>query len=163
MSTPGYPAYYYGDSQTGSMSNLSVGGGGGMRRYASKSSIAGGQSLTGSRSLLYGSRRSLYSTYTMSGMSYVLPVVANQPDPWRRPADNWPIAFLSIFINPLFGIFALLLAEQSKIYYAKCQYLKASQYGSYAKGTAAGGLYCTVIVLLWVISAVVNETTRYNY
>ena len=62
------------------------------------------------RSLLYGSRRSLYSTYTMSGMSYVLPIVAKQPDPWRRPPDNWPIAFLSIFINPIFGIFALLLS-----------------------------------------------------
>ena len=48
MSTPGYPAYYYGDSQTGSMSNLSEGGGG-MRRYASKSSVAGGHSLAGSR------------------------------------------------------------------------------------------------------------------
>ncbi|GFR99250.1 hypothetical protein ElyMa_002788700 [Elysia marginata] len=51
MSTPGYPAYYYGDSQTGSMSNLSEGGGGGMRRYASKSSIAGAHSLAGSRTI----------------------------------------------------------------------------------------------------------------
>ncbi|BFZ22559.1 hypothetical protein BsWGS_25598 [Bradybaena similaris] len=160
MSTPGYPAYYYGDSHTGSVSNLSEGG---MKRYASKSSIAGGQSLTGSRSLLYGSRRSLYSTYTMSGMSYVLPVVAKQPDPWRRPADNWPIAFLSVFINPIFGVFAILLAEQSKIYYAKCQYLKASQYGSFAKGCAAGGVWCTFILLVLVISAVVNEKLRYRY
>jgi len=161
MSTPGYPAYYYGDSQTGSVGNLSQGGN--MRRFASKSSIAGGQSLTGSRSMLYGSRRSLYSTYTMSGMSYVLPIVAKQPDPWRRPADNWPIAFLSIFVNPIFGIFALLLAEQSKIYYSRCNYMKASQYGSYAKGTAAGGLYCTVILVIWLVSIVVNEKLRYNY
>jgi len=160
MSTPGYPAYYYGDSQTGSVADLSEGG---MRRYASKSSIAGGHSLMGSRSLLYGSRRSLYSTYTMSGMSYVLPIVAKQPDPWRRPPDNWPIAFLSIFINPIFGIFALLLSEQSKIYYSKCNYMKASQYGAYAKGTAAGGLYCTFITVLWIIGAVVNEKMRYNY
>ncbi|CAG5130570.1 unnamed protein product [Candidula unifasciata] len=160
MSTPGYPAYYYGDSHTGSVSNLSEGG---MKRYASKSSIAGAQSLTGSRSLLYGSRRSLYSTYTMSGMSYVLPVVAKQPDPWRRPADNWPIAFMSLFVNPIFGVFAILLAEQSKIYYAKCEYMQASRYGAYAKGTAAGGLYCTVILLIWVISAVINEKRRYLY
>ncbi|KAH9509773.1 hypothetical protein Btru_045163 [Bulinus truncatus] len=134
-----------------------------MKRYASKSSVAGGLSLTGSRSLLYGSRRSLYSTYTMSGMSYVLPIVAKQPDPWRRPSDNWPIAFMSLFVNPIFGIFAILLAEQSKIYYAKCQYLKASQYGSYAKGTAAGGLYCTFITVLWILGAVLQEKFRYNY
>lgn len=45
-------------------------------------------------------------------MSYVLPIVTKQPDPWRRPADNWPIAFMSLFVNPIFGIFAILLAGE---------------------------------------------------
>ncbi|PVD36103.1 hypothetical protein C0Q70_03076 [Pomacea canaliculata] len=153
---PGFPAYYYGDSKAGSMSELSEVG---MKRYGSQPSI-GGHSL-GSRSLLYGSRRSLYSTYTVSGMSYILPVMTKQPNPWRRPCDNWPIAFCSLFINPLFGVFAILLAEQSKIYYAKCDYVRASQYGVYAKGVAAGGIYSSFILLLWILGIVFWNAFRY--
>ena len=104
---PGYPAYYYGDSKMGSMSEMSEVGMG-MKRYGSQPSI-GGHSL-GSRSMLYGSRRSLYSTYTVSGMSYILPVMTKSPNPYRRPQDNWPIAFCSLFFNPIFGVFAILLA-----------------------------------------------------
>lgn len=156
---PGFPAYYYGDSKAGSMSELSEVNYS-MKRYGSQPSISA-HSL-GSRSLLYGSRRSLYSTYTVSGMSYILPVMTKQPNPWRRPVDNWPLAFCSLFINPIFGIFAILLSEQSKIYYAKCDYNRASQYGVYAKGVAAGGCYCTAILLMWIIGAVCWETYRYN-
>ena len=81
---PGYPAYYYGDSKMGSMSETSEVGMS-MKRYGSQPSI-GGHSL-GSRSMLYGSRRSLYSTYTVSGMSYILPVMTKSPNPYRRPQD----------------------------------------------------------------------------
>ncbi|KAK7092276.1 uncharacterized protein [Littorina saxatilis] len=156
---PGYPAYYYGDSKGGSMSEISEVGIP-MKRYGSQPSISAHS--MGSRSMLYGSRRSLYSTYTVSGMSYILPVMTKSPNPYRRPMDNWPIAFCSVFFNPLFGIFAILLAEQSKIYYAKCDYMKASQYGVYAKGAAAGGMFCTVITLMLIIAIVCWDHFRYT-
>ena len=121
-SHPGFPGYCYRDSNSklGSMSEMShlgtgVGAAGAMKRYGSQPSI-GGHSL-GSRSMLYGSRRSLYSTYTVSGMSYILPVMTKSPNPYRRPLDNWPIAFCSLFFNPLFGIFAILLAGRGQLCY----------------------------------------------
>ncbi|KAL8596382.1 hypothetical protein ACOMHN_054061 [Nucella lapillus] len=157
---PGYPAYYYGDSKAGSVSEMSEVGMS-MKRYGSQPSIGGHSGTLGSRSMLYGSRRSLYSTYTVSGMSYILPVMTKSPNPHRRPLDNWPVAFCSLFFNPIFGIIAILLAEQSKIYYAKCEYLRASQYGVYAKGVAAGGIFCSVILLLLIIFIIIWSHIRY--
>lgn len=165
---PGYPAYYYSDSKGGSVSELddvsTVRRPGGtalaMKKWGSQPSI-GGHSV-GSRSLMYGSRRSLYSTYTVSGTSYILPVMTKTPNQWRRPEDNWPIAFCSLFINPIFGIVAILLSEQSKVYFAKCEYMRASQYGVYAKGVACGGIFAMITVLFWIIFIVIWEHIRYN-
>ena len=43
--------------------------------------------------------------------STFLPVVQNQPDEAKRPKDNFGFAFCSLFINPLFGLVAIVLAR----------------------------------------------------
>ena len=58
-------------------------------------------------------------------------------------------------------VFRLYVAEQSKIYYAKCEYLRASQYGVYAKGAAAGGIFCSVTLLILIIFIVIWNHIRY--
>ena len=52
--------------------------------------------------------------------------------------------------------------EQSKIYFSKCEYMRASQYGVYAKGVAAGGIFCTITVLVLVIAIVLWDNLRYT-
>ena len=57
------------------------------------------------------SYKSFMSAYTPSQASFfVLPVTSELPDQERRPLDNWGFAFCSLFINPIFGVVALLLA-----------------------------------------------------
>ncbi|KAK6181333.1 hypothetical protein SNE40_009210 [Patella caerulea] len=130
-----------------------------MKTYPSQQSID-------TRSYMSASRKSLYSNYTSytthTNMSYILPIVTNQPLLDRRPPDNWGLAFCSLFFNPVFGLFALLFAEQSKIYFTKCNYKKASQYGSYAKGAACGGIFTSIILLLWIIAMVIHHYQMFN-
>lgn len=102
-------------------------------------------------SMLSSSRPSLHSTYTVHS-SYVLPILGETPDPLRRPPDYLGFALCSLFCNPVFGLFAILLSEKSKAYYHHCNYKKASRYGSLAYGVAAGGIGCTVIVFFLAIS-----------
>ena len=64
-------------------------------------------------------------------------------------------------IAMLISVFDGFFAEQSKIYFAKCEYLRASQYGVYAKGVAAGGIFCTIIVLVLVIAIITWSHVRY--
>ncbi|OWF35865.1 uncharacterized protein LOC110442407 [Mizuhopecten yessoensis] len=125
----------------------------GDSRYTSQASMT--MSLYGSRSVL--------SMYTPSQASYILPVVTDAPDPIKKPADNWGFACCSVFINPLFGLIAVLLAEMSKDYFNRCKYIQASKYGSYAKGAAAGGIASTIIVLLLIIAQVLHYQLKFNY
>jgi hypothetical protein len=61
------------------------------------------------------SYKSYLSTYTPSQASFfVLPVTAEVPNEMRRSHDNWGFAFCSLFINPLFGLVAILLAGTTK-------------------------------------------------
>ncbi|ESO94213.1 hypothetical protein LOTGIDRAFT_232467 [Lottia gigantea] len=155
------PAYYYAGSRDGSVSEPYAAShiDSTMKAYPSQQSID-------TRSYITGSKRSLYSTYTSytthTNMSYALPIVTNAPLLEKKPPDNWGLAFVSLFINPIFGLIAILLAEQSKIYFTKCNYLKASQYGVYAKGAALGGIACTIILLVLIIAIAVNQHIMYN-
>ncbi|XP_046570339.1 uncharacterized protein LOC124278621 [Haliotis rubra] len=157
----GYPAGYLnsrGDSWSEAGSEME------MNRYPSQHSMASyGPS---SYSYVSGSRKSLYSTYTSyapSQISYMLPIVTKQPNPEKKPADHWGFAFCSLFINPLFGIFAILLSEQSKVYFSRLDYVKASKYGSYAKGVAAAGIVSMFVLLILILALVLNEYFKYRY
>ncbi|XP_069120371.1 uncharacterized protein [Argopecten irradians] len=125
----------------------------GDSRYTSQASMT--MSLYGSRSIL--------SMYTPSQASYILPVVTDAPDPIKKPADNWGFACCSIFINPLFGLIAVLLAEMSKDYFNRCKYIQASKYGAYAKGVAAGGIVSMIVVLALIVAQVVNYHLKFYY
>lgn len=109
------------------------------------------------------SYRSLLSTYTPSHASYVLQVVTDAPNIIKKPPDNWGFAFCSLFINPIFGVVALLLAQMSKDYFNRCKYKEASKYGSYAKGTAAAGIVSSIIVLLMIIAQVLHYHLKFYY
>lgn len=62
-------------------------------------------------SMLSSSRPSLHSTYTIHS-SYVLPILGETPDPLRRPPDYLGFALCSLFCNPVFGLFAILLSGE---------------------------------------------------
>ncbi|XP_041371753.1 uncharacterized protein LOC121385236 [Gigantopelta aegis] len=166
MSVSRYPAGYLTDShgeawsETGSEIE--------MHRYPSQPSMGGTSFISGtSRSYISGSRKSVYSTYTTtytpSQISYVLPVVANAPNPLKKPKDNFGFAFCSLFFNPIFGLVALLLAEQSKVHYNHCNYIEASKYGSYAKGVAASGIISMLVLLVLIIALVLWHNYRFAY
>lgn len=118
---------------------------------------------SGSQASMTYSHRSFYSTYTPSYASTFLPIVQQGPDKMKKPDDNFGLACVSIFINPIFGIIAVLLAEISRDYFNRCNYIKASKYGAYAKGTAAGGIFCTFFVLACVIAQVLWYQMKFNY
>ena len=65
---------------------------------------------SGSQASMAYSHRSFYSTYTPSYASTFLPIVQQGPDKLKKPDDNFGLACISIFINPIFGIIAVLLA-----------------------------------------------------
>ncbi|XP_052806144.1 uncharacterized protein LOC128235373 [Mya arenaria] len=111
------------------------------------------------------SYKSYLSAYTPSQVSsfYILPVTADTPDQRRRPEHNWGMAFCSLLINPIFGIAAILLAEMSKEYFNKKEYIQASKYGSYAKGTAMGGIIVTIILIVLIIAQAINYHLKFNY
>lgn len=110
------------------------------------------------------SYKSYLSTYTPSQASFfVLPVTAEAPNEMQRAQDNWGFAFCSLFCNPIFGIAALLLAEMSRDFFNKKNYLQASKYGSYAKGTALGGIIVTIVVLVLIIAQVAHYQLKFNY
>jgi hypothetical protein len=44
------------------------------------------------------------------GIFTFLPIVQQGPDKLKKPDDNFGLACISIFINPIFGIIAVLLA-----------------------------------------------------
>ena len=113
MSASRLPAGYLTDSRGEAWSD--AGSDVEMQRYPSQPSMGGTSFISGtSRSYISGSRKSVYSTYTTtytpSQISYVLPVVANAPNPLKKPKDNFGFAFCSLFFNPIFGLVALLLA-----------------------------------------------------
>ena len=65
------------------------------------------------------SYKSFVSAYTRSEASFfVLPVTSEIPDQMRRPRDNWGFAFCSLFVNPIFGVVALLLAGRELLIFA---------------------------------------------
>eukprot|EP00106_Octopus_bimaculoides_P017331 XP_014784773.1 PREDICTED: uncharacterized protein LOC106879626 [Octopus bimaculoides] len=107
-----------------------------------------------------GSRHSLHSVYTIHS-SYVLPILTETPDPHKKPPDYLGFSICSIFCNPLFGIFAILLSEKSRAYYHRCKYRKAALCGTYAYGVALGGLICTTILLLLIAALLIWSTVPY--
>ncbi|VDI31856.1 uncharacterized protein LOC143064495 [Mytilus galloprovincialis] len=109
------------------------------------------------------SHRSFYSTYTPSHASTFLPIVQQAPDKLKKPDDNFGLACCSIAINPIFGIIAVLLAEISRGYFNRCNYIKASKYGAYAKATAAGGIFCTIFLLACIISQLLWYHLKFSY
>ncbi|KAL4228493.1 hypothetical protein ACF0H5_011541 [Mactra antiquata] len=110
------------------------------------------------------SYKSYLSTYTPSQASFfVLPVTSEAPNELRRPQDNWGFAFCSLFINPIFGIVAILLAEMSRDFFKKKNYIQASKYGAYAKGVAMGGIISMIIVLVLIIAQVLHYYLKFNY
>ncbi|KAL5010705.1 hypothetical protein ScPMuIL_013010 [Solemya velum] len=109
-----------------------------------------------------GSYRSMYSTYTPSQASYILPVVTDAPDAQKRPPDHWGFAFCSLFCNPVIGILAIILSEMSKNYFNRCNYSKAAKYGSYAKGMAVGGIIVSMVVLVLIITQGVRYQLKLN-
>ncbi|KAK3582991.1 hypothetical protein CHS0354_027117 [Potamilus streckersoni] len=110
------------------------------------------------------SYRSYLSTYTPSQASFfILPVVMESPDTERKPADNWGFAFCSLLCNPVFGVFAILLAEMSKNFFLQKDYSKAAKYGGYAKGVAMGGIIVMLIVLSLIIAQVIHYRLKFNY
>lgn len=118
---------------------------------------------SGSQASMTYSHRSFYSTYTPSHASTFLPIVQQAPDKLKKPDDNFGLACCSIAINPIFGIIAVLLAEISRDYFNRCNYIKASKYGAYAKGTAAGGIFVTLFVLAMIIAQAVWPHVKFNY
>jgi len=57
------------------------------------------------------SYKSYLSTYTPSQASFfILPVTSELPNEMRRAEHNYGIAFLSLLINPIFGVVAILLS-----------------------------------------------------
>ncbi|KAH3701848.1 uncharacterized protein LOC127860723 [Dreissena polymorpha] len=110
------------------------------------------------------SYKSYLSTYTQSQASFfILPVTAETPQERWRSQHNWGFALCSMFINPIFGIVALLLAEMSKDYFNKKEYIQASKYGSYAKGAAMGGIIVTLIVIILIIAQAIHYHLKFNY
>lgn len=58
---------------------------------------------------------------------------------------------------------SIYFSEISRDYFNRCNYIKASKYGAYAKGTAAGGIFCTFFVLVCVIAQVLWYQSKFNY
>ncbi|KAK3105731.1 hypothetical protein FSP39_004475 [Pinctada imbricata] len=144
---PGRPGYAT-ESEAGSMYEL--------RQYPSYYSSAVSTSA-------FGSHKSLLSLYTPSQASTFLPVTQNAPDPTRRPRDNFGFALFSLFINPIFGLVAILLAQVSKDYFNRCKYIKASKFGAYAKGTAAGGIASTFILIFMAVGQAIVNHYKFDY
>lgn len=110
------------------------------------------------------SYKSFMSAYTPSQASFfVLPVTSEIPDQMRRPQDNWGIAFCSLFVNPIFGVIAILLSEMSRQFFNKKQYIQAAKYGNYAKGAALGGIISMIVVLALIIAQVIHYHTKFSY
>lgn len=110
------------------------------------------------------SYKSFLSAYTPSQASFfVLPVTSEVPDQLRRPQDNWGFAFCSLFINPIFGVVAILLSEMSRQFFNKKQYVLAAKYGSYSKGAAMGGIIVMIVVLILILAQVIHYHTKFNY
>lgn len=151
-----------------------------MQHYDSKSQLEGSEidsqsafemhpwpshySSQASMASITPSYKSYLSTYTPSQASFfVLPVTAEVPNEMRRSRDNWGFAFCSLFINPLFGIAAILLAEMSRDFFNKKNYIQASKYGAYAKGTAIGGIFITFMMIVLIIAQAVHYRLKFEY
>ena len=94
---------YYNGSRVGSeMGDSEMGSAFEMKKWPSY--------YSGSQASMTYSHRSFYSTYTPSYASTFLPIVQQGPDKLKKPDDNFGLACISIFINPIFGIIAVLLA-----------------------------------------------------
>lgn len=65
--------------------------------------------------------RSFYS-YTPSHSSYNLPIVMERTNPDKKMPDNWGLACCSMFINPIFGLVAILLAGKVSAWLIRCWY-----------------------------------------
>lgn len=95
-----------------------------MQYYDSKSQLDGSEfgsqsafemhpwpSHYSSQASIAPSYKSYLSTYTPSQASFfILPVTSELPNEQRRAQDNFGIAFLSLLINPIFGVAAILLS-----------------------------------------------------
>lgn len=59
------------------------------------------------------------------------------------------------------GIFAI--SEMSRDFFNKKNYIQASKYGAYAKGTAMGGIIVTIILVILIIAQAVQYRLKFNY
>lgn len=57
---------------------------------------------------LSGSHPSLYSFYTPSTSTYILPIAQELPDLHKKTPDYMGFAICSLIVNPIFGILAIL-------------------------------------------------------
>lgn len=55
------------------------------------------------------------------------------------------------------------ISEMSRDFFNKKNYIQASKYGSYAKGTAMGGIIVTLILFKLIIAQAVIYHLKYNY
>lgn len=148
-----------------------------MQYYDSKSQLDGSEfgsqsafemhpwpSHYSSQASITPSYKSYLSTYTPSQASFfILPVTSEVPNETRRAQHNWGFAFCSLLINPIFGVVAILLAEMSRDFFNKKNYVQASKYGGYAKGTAMGGIIVTIILLVLIIAQAIHYRLKFNY
>ena len=60
-------------------------------------------------------------------------------------------------------MYHLFISEMSKDYFNRCKYIKASKFGAYAKGAAAGGIFSTMFLLVMIIGQAIQYHVRFNY
>jgi len=73
------------------------------------------------------------------------------------------VFIIFVFISKCKKYYFYIFTEMSRDFFNKKNYLQASRYGSYAKGTAMGGIIATLILISLIVAQVIHYQVKYNY